>query len=87
MIHLYKIGFEAINEVPVVDSENLFKLRDDEIKDMLELQFMLSYKANISKEDSDNMTPFEITNWFNMLKERNRVEEEERNRVEEEAKK
>lgn len=74
------VGFDKLDSIPAADVENLFKLRDNEIKDMLELQFMLAYKVGISKADTDNMTIFELQNWFNLLKERVRIEEESSNK-------
>lgn len=42
----------------------------------MSVQFTLAYMGHISKEDSDNMTPFELTNWYNMLKKQKELEDE-----------
>jgi hypothetical protein len=53
-------------------------MREAEVFGIMELQFVLSYNANVSKEDSDNMTPFELDNWFELLKKQRKLEEEAR---------
>jgi hypothetical protein len=80
MIVLYQIGFDRLEDFPKDVIESINKSRDDEITNMMETQFILSYLGNISKKDSDDMTPFELTNWYNFLKkqkdlENNRVQE------------
>lgn len=46
---------------------------------MMEKQFILSYFANISKEDSDNMTPTELDRWVDLVKKRKELEAEQLN--------
>ncbi len=68
LIHLYDIGFNELDNL----SEDIYKSFDEarqiEINDMMEKQFLLSYSGNISKADSDDMTPFELLSWVNLLK-------------------
>ena len=68
LIALYEIGFDKLEELPYEIVEAFDKTRQNEILNMMELQFVLSYKGNISKQDSDEMTPFELGNWYEFLK-------------------
>lgn len=43
---------------------------------MIETQFVLSYYGNVSKEDSDNMTPFELNEWYKLVKKQKQLEAE-----------
>jgi len=40
----------------------------------MEMQFVLSYLGHVSKSDSDEMTWFEIHNWFKLLKKQKEAE-------------
>ena len=55
------------------------KLREMEIEKTMSTQFMLSYLGNISKADTDNMTPFELKNWFKLLQRQKELESDRRN--------
>ena len=57
------------------------EIREDEINNIMELQFVLSYLGNISKFDSDEMTPFELRSWYNILKKQKAREEEKINEL------
>lgn len=74
MIALYSIGFEKLNDLSEETILSIEKAREIEITNILELQFILSYLGNISKEDSDNMTPFELNNWYKLLKKQKELE-------------
>lgn len=74
LITLYKEGFEKIDELPEEIQQEFYKVRESEISHMLELQFILSYLGNISKADSDEMTWFELNNWFKLLKKQKDIE-------------
>ena len=76
LIYLYSMGFEKLDSLPEEDLKGFYKLRENEIESMLELQFILSYLGNISKADSDEMTPFELTNWYRLLKKQKEIEAE-----------
>lgn len=41
----------------------------------MERQFLLSHLSHVAKEDTDNMTPFELDNWFELLKKRREEEQ------------
>jgi hypothetical protein len=43
-------------------------MREAEVLDLMELQFLLSYHGKITKEDSDKMTIFELRQWYILLK-------------------
>lgn len=74
LITLYKEGFEKIDDLPDEIQQEFYKVRESEISHMLELQFILSYLGNISKADSDEMTWFELNNWFKLLKKQKDIE-------------
>lgn len=74
LITLYKEGFEKIDDLPEEIQQEFYKVRESEISHMLELQFILSYLGNISKADSDEMTWFELNNWFKLLKKQKDIE-------------
>lgn len=74
LITLYKEGFEKIDDLPEEIQQEFYKVRESEISYMLELQFILSYLGNISKADSDEMTWFELNNWFRLLKKQKDIE-------------
>lgn len=74
LITLYKEGFEKLDELPDEIQQEFYKVRESEISHMLELQFILSYLGNISKADSDEMTWFELNNWFKLLKKQKDIE-------------
>ena len=76
LIYLYSVGFDKLEELDDEEIEALYKLRENEIENMLELQFMLSYFCNITKADSDEMTPFELKNWYRLLKKQKELEDE-----------
>jgi hypothetical protein len=52
-------------------------MRENEIMRIMELQFVLSYLGHISKEDSDNMTLFELKQWYEMLKKQRKLEQDQ----------
>lgn len=50
------------------------RLRERKIEEIMSDQFILAYLGNISKKDSDEMTPFELKNWFELLKKQKELE-------------
>jgi len=74
MIALYELGFEKLNDLPDDTIESIEKYREIEISNLMELQFVLSYAANLSKKDTDEMTPFELNNWYKLLKKQKGIE-------------
>lgn len=54
--------------------ESIDKLRMNEINNITEMQFLLSYMGNISKKDSDDMTVFELHKWLDLLKKQKELE-------------
>lgn len=74
LIYLHKVGFEKLDELPEETIKNFYAIRENEIERIMETQFVLSYLGNISKKDSDEMTPFELNNWLNLLKKRKEAE-------------
>lgn len=79
LIYIYEIGFDKFDELPEEVIENIYIARESEINLMMEKQFILSYFANISKEDSDNMTPTELDRWIDLVKKRKELEAEQLN--------
>lgn len=79
LIYLYEKGFEQIDNLPEETLEAFYKLRESEVSYIMEVQFMLSYLGNISKTDSDNMTWFELNNWFKLLKKQKEIENAAKN--------
>jgi len=43
---------------------------------MIEMQFVLSYHGHISKSDSDEMSIFELNNWYEFLKKQKEMDAE-----------
>jgi hypothetical protein len=76
LIKIYELGFDKIDELDEEVQEAFYKVRENEINYMMEIQFILSYLGNISKQDSDEMTIFELHNWFNLLKKQKAIEAE-----------
>jgi hypothetical protein len=74
LVYLYEVGFDKLNELPKKTLNNLLELRKSKIQEMMETQFVLSYYGKISKEDTDEMTPFELKNWFEFLKKQREIE-------------
>lgn len=74
IIYIYEKGFDKINEFPEDFLESINAARERELYGMMELQFLLSYLGNISKADSDEMTPFELNNWYEFLKKQKELE-------------
>jgi len=81
MITLYSIGFDKLDELSEETVLSIEKAREIEIANIMELQFILSYLGNISKDDSDNMTPFELNNWYKLLKKQKELESKRVNEV------
>lgn len=71
---MYKEGFSIFDDLSISDQENFYNLRSSEVKRMLEMQFVLATYSNISTQDTDKMTPFEIENMFEFLKKKNELE-------------
>jgi hypothetical protein len=76
LITIYKEGFEKLDELDEETLGAFYKMREAEISYIMEVQFILSYLGNISKTDSDNMTWFELNNWFSLLKKQKELENE-----------
>lgn len=76
LIYLYGVGFEKLEELPKKTLEKLLSIREKEVEDMMETQFVLSYYGHISKKDSDEMTLFELKNWYRLLKKQREMEAE-----------
>lgn len=75
LIEIYKKGsLEDIDDLPEETLESLYVARENEISNMMEMQFVLSYMGHVSKQDSDEMTWFEINNWFKLLKKQKEIE-------------
>lgn len=75
LIEIYKKGsLQDIDELPEETLESLYTARENEISNMMEMQFVLAYMGHVSKEDSDEMTWFEINNWFKLLKKQKEIE-------------
>lgn len=81
LIYLYKEGFDKLEELPEKVLKEFMQLREIEIQNMMEIQFVLSYLGNISKEDSDEMTPFELKSWYNLMKKQKAMEAEKANEL------
>lgn len=76
LISLYLTGFDKMNDLPDEILEDLDKSRQIEISNMIEMQFVLSYHAHISKKDSDDMSIFELNNWYEFLKKQKALDAE-----------
>lgn len=75
LIEIYlKHGFNSLDELPDKVIESLYEAREIQISNIMEMQFVLSYMGHISKTDSDEMTWFELNNWFKLLKKQKEVE-------------
>lgn len=75
LIEIYKRGsLEDIEELPEETLQSLYKSRENEISNMMEMQFVLAYLGHVSKNDSDEMTWFEINNWFKLIKQQKEIE-------------
>ena len=76
IIYLYIVGFEKLDELPDEILNDFMELRDAEIQNIMEVQFVLSYLGNISKHDTDEMTLYELRSWYNLIKKRKAMEAE-----------
>jgi hypothetical protein len=74
LICLYETGFDKLKDFPEDFTKSLDANRMAEVSCIMEKQFLLSYMGNISKVDSDEMTPFELNNWFELLKKQKELE-------------
>lgn len=74
LIEIYKQGFEILDTLPEEDLLNFYKIRESEINYIMEVQFILAYLGHVSKLDSDEMTWFELTSWFSLLKKQKELE-------------
>ena len=75
LIEIYKKGsLEDIDDLPEETLESLYVARENEISNMMEMQFVLAYMGHVAKQDSDEMTWFEINNWFKLLKKQKEIE-------------
>lgn len=81
IIYLYVVGFDKLDKLHEEDMKAFMKLREVEIQNTMEIQFILSYLGNISKQDSDEMTPFELKSWFNLIKKQKAIEAEKANEL------
>ena len=69
VIELYRQGFSNIIDRLTEEQEaQFYELRDAEVLSLMELQFVLTYRAHLTKEDVDNMNIFELKNWYALLK-------------------
>ena len=75
LIDIYlKHGFSSLDELSEEVLDSLYEAREIEISNIIEMQFVLSYMGNISKLDSDEMTWFELNNWFKLLRKQKELE-------------
>ena len=79
IIELYKYGFDTLDGLSQKLQTSFYEQREREVLDLMELQFVLSYAGNISKEDTDNMSLFELKNWFTLLKKQRQIEQNQEN--------
>lgn len=54
--------------------ESFYNIRKQEVEQFMSLQFALSSVGGISIEATNEMTPFEINNMFELLKKKNELE-------------
>lgn len=80
LTYLYSVGFDRLDELPKETLNRFYEIRENEVERMMEIQFILSYLGNISKKDSDDMTPFELDNWVRLLKKQKDLENKQENR-------
>lgn len=77
LVNIYlETGLDKLLELPKETLDSVLEARQNEIKSIMETQFALAYYANVSKQDSDNMTPTELDNWHKILVERKTKETE-----------
>lgn len=67
-------GFDSLDELSEEVLDSLYEAREIEISNIMEMQFVLSYMGHISKADSDEMTWFELNNWFKLLRKQKELE-------------
>jgi len=51
-------------------------LRNNDLKNLLDRQFVLTYLTSLTKQDVENMTPSELNEWSNRLEDIKRREAE-----------
>ncbi len=61
------------------DQEAFYLLRDQSVLSLVELQFVLTYRTHLTKDDVDNMTWFELRQWHALLKKQLKLDDEVRN--------
>lgn len=76
IIELYRKGFNTLEELDEESINNFQELRKNTVEGLLKRQFELSYHTNMTKEDTDNLIPFELDYLYNLLVEQKNAENE-----------
>lgn len=65
---MYKDNFEKIwEELSNEDVDKLIQLRDAELENIFEKQFVLSYGTHLTKADTDKMSLYELDKFVDLL--------------------
>lgn len=73
-MYFYKEGFHKLDGLSPVDLESLNNIRRQEIERFMSLQVALSSIGNISIEATNEMSPFELNNMFELVKKKTELE-------------
>lgn len=67
LIELYNHGFNLLDTISPELLERFYEIREIEVSDIRSRQFMLTYYTHMTKEDVDNMTPYELDQHYELL--------------------
>lgn len=74
LLTIFKYGFDKLDEIDPAIVEQLFILRQNLIEDLYSNQFVLVYYTNMSLEDTERLTPFEMKSYLELLKKQKDLE-------------
>lgn len=74
LLTIFKYGFDKLDEIDPTIVEQLFILRQNLIEDLYSNQFVLVYYTNMSLEDAERLTPYEMKSYLELLKKQKDLE-------------
>ena len=77
LIVMYLWGMNRLNELEGYSDElmdRILEVRNDLVEVYNTKQFSLTYYTNMTKEDVDNLLPYELDHMYNLLKKQNELE-------------
>ena len=74
LITIYLKGFHTMSDLDEEVVNNILSIRKSELESYYRRQFLLSYYTNMTKEDIDNLMPFELNFMYDLLIKRKELE-------------